>query len=245
LNSIQSIAVILILIGMLIAFLWKAAFYINLALGLIITSIITYLVHSISGNIQVVGIIFFVGFIGSLIAAALGGFLCLLEGFILSALGFWAYWCTGSSLINIFSSQLIIQSGIASVISTGISATLGNYAFSLRIFKGFSRTKEKRKAEMPPTEQDISKTNESTPQFQQKNSVSIVVPRKRFSSYDTLLKKRILGYIIAYRKVKLDTLATRYNLEKTEIEEIIFEHLADGKVRGKIDPKTETFIVES
>ena len=45
---ISGFASALIVIGMLVAFLWKAAFYIELALGLISTAIGTYIVFTLT-----------------------------------------------------------------------------------------------------------------------------------------------------------------------------------------------------
>jgi hypothetical protein len=58
------------------------------------------------------------------------------------------------------------------------------------------------------------------------------------------LKKKVLGYLIAYKKVELKTLALRFGIEKSQVEEIIFELIADGKIKGFIDPETETFEVK-
>jgi hypothetical protein len=56
--------------------------------------------------------------------------------------------------------------------------------------------------------------------------------------------KRVLGYLLAYKKVELKTLASKFDVSKPQIEEIIFELIADGKIKGFIDPETETFHVK-
>ena len=78
-QSIQSIAVILIIIGMLIAFFWKVSFYINLGLGLIITILVMYLVNVVSGDTGLVLGVFLAGLIGSIIVALIGGFYACLK----------------------------------------------------------------------------------------------------------------------------------------------------------------------
>lgn len=224
---------------MLIAFLWKAAFYVNLALGLIITFIVTYLVNVVGKDAGLTAIVFFAGFIGSIIVAAIGGFLCLLEGFTLSTLGFWAYWVSGSPS-SILSSGTIFGSAIASLFSTGIAAYLGDHALSLGIFKGRSPAKiEKRTPEAIPVE---IIPEDSLPSSEPRSGNS---SKQRITEPDTRMKKRILGYVIAYREVKLDKLASRFELARDQVEDILLDLLAEGKIKGSIDPKTDKFTLET
>lgn len=226
-QSIQSIATVMIIIGMLIAFLWKVSFYINLGLGLIITILVTYLVNAVSGDGGLALGIFFAGLIGSIIIALIGGFLCLLEGFILSTLGFWALWISGSPT-SVFSFGVLFGSAIAGAFSTGIAAFLGDRAVSLGVFKSISSKgiKETR-ARGEPIEFEI-------------------LPEKpeKTAEIDDLLKKRIHGYIVAYRKFKLKAAARRFGLTKEQVENILFEYIAEGKIKGTIDSEKGIFEVK-
>lgn len=235
-QSIQSISVILIIVGMLIAFLWKAAFYLNLALGLLITFIVTYLVHVVGKNAGFTAGIFFVGFICTLIVAAIGAFLCLLEGFVLSSLGFWAFWVAGTPS-SIFSSGVIFGSAIASLISTGIAAYLGDKALSLGIFKGRGGEEGPQPKKEPIPVVILPEGSPTGP--------SEISPGKKITESDTLIKKRILGYVIAYREVKLEALASRFGLTRDQVEDILLDLLAEGKIKGSIDPKTDRFTLET
>ena len=230
-QSIQSIAIILIFVGMLIAFLWKAAFYLNLALGVIITVLVTYLVNAVSGDAGLTATVFLLGLVGSVIVAAIGASLCLLEGFILSSLGFWAYWVLGSPA-SILSPQILAGSAVASVVSTGVAAYLGDRALSLNVFdrirKGTTFGKVKK----------TWKTNEPM-------EIEIL-PEKPFPStksdrVDNAVKKRIYGYVLAYRKFKLTEIAERFGLDKNKVEDILLEFIADGKINGLMDPETGIF----
>jgi len=129
-SALQSTAIFVIIIGMLIAFLWKAAFYLNLALGLMITFALTYVVYTIIKDTGAAATVFFILLICSIAAAAIGGLLCLLQGFFLSGLGFFALWASGSP-----SNILVVIGGsaIASAVSTGIAAFIGDKVLSLRI----------------------------------------------------------------------------------------------------------------
>jgi len=219
-QSIQSIAVILIIIGMLIAFMWKVAFYVNFALGLIITILVTYLVNAVGKDVGLTATVFIVGLIGSIIIAVIGGVLCLLEGFILSTLGFWAYWVSGSPS-SFLSSSVLLGSAFAGALSTGIAGFLGDRAVSFGIFKGkWSRAKRTQtRLEEGPIEVEIVELDEST-------------------------KKKIYGYILLYKKFELETVAKRFGLEKKQVENFLLELVADKKIKGSIDPKTETFTLE-
>lgn len=222
-QSIQSVAVILIIVGMLIAFLWKAAFYINLGLGLIITILVTYLVNAVGGDAGLTLGIFVAGLIGSIIAALIGGFLCLLEGFILSTLGFWALWVSGSPT-SILSAGTLVGSAIAGAFSTGIAAFLGDRAVSLGIFKGIlPKGRKDTRGEGKPLELEI-------------------LPE---DTVDDTMKKRIYGYVLAHRKFKLTEIAEHFGLDKKQAEDILLEFIADGKIIASIDSKTGMFTLES
>jgi len=239
LQSIQSIGALLIIIGMVIAFLWKAAFYVNFGLGLIITLIITYLVHVVGKNAGFTATIFIAGFIATIIIAAIGGFLCLLEGFILSTLGFWTF-LIGGSPSNILSSGALFESAIASLFSTGIAAYLGDRAFSLGLLKSIIPSKAKQdKSKAIPV---VILPEDSQPTSSGATTIS---PSKKLTEPDVLIKKRILGYVIAYREVKLEALASRFGVIRDQVEDILLDLLAEQKIKGSIDPKTDKFTLET
>jgi Mg2+ and Co2+ transporter CorA len=131
LQTIQNLAVILILCGMLIAFLWKAAAIINLVFGFILTIIATYIVYSVTKDLGSTALVFIIGLVVTGLMAALAAFACILEGFVLSALGFWGFLVAGSPY-SAFSSGTIIEAIIASIFSTGIAVFLGGRVFSTK-----------------------------------------------------------------------------------------------------------------
>jgi len=130
-QTIQSIGVILILGGMVIAFLWKVAVIINFIFGFILTLIATYVVHSITGNLGSTALIFIVGLGVTGVIAALGALTCILEGFVLSALGFWGSLAAGSPY-SAFSSGTTFGAVVASLFSTGIAVFIGGRIVSTR-----------------------------------------------------------------------------------------------------------------
>jgi hypothetical protein len=151
---IQSLGVILILGGMLIAFLWKAAAIINTIFGLIITFIATYFVYSLTSNLVGTGIVFFVGLVATAVIAALGALTCILEGFILSAFGFWGAFVAGSPS-SVFSSGSIIGAVVASVMSTGFAVFVGGRVLSTKSPSGrknYSSSSYNGKSRVPVSE---------------------------------------------------------------------------------------------
>lgn len=56
-------------------------------------------------------------------------------------------------------------------------------------------------------------------------------------------KTKVLGYLLAYRDVALQDIASRFNMDVAQVEEIIIELLAEGKIKGQIDPETRRFKV--
>lgn len=130
-QTIQNLGVILILGGMVIAFLWKAAAIINFVLGFILTLAVTYFVYSITGYLSSTAFIFVIGLVVTGAMAALGAITCMLEGFALSALGFWGA-LAANSQSNLISSGTIIGAAVASIFSTGIAAFIGGRVFSTK-----------------------------------------------------------------------------------------------------------------
>ena len=130
-SAIQQFALLIVILGMLIAFLAKLSFYVNLAIGFILTILVTYLVYSLTQAFAPTAIIFVVGAVGSFVIAAVGHVLCLLEAFGIIMLGIWAFSVSGSPA-EMFSSSTLIVNGGASAILTSISAFIGGsntYAF--------------------------------------------------------------------------------------------------------------------
>jgi len=241
LMSIREIGAVLVIIGVLIAFLWKAAAYINFGLGLIITLLVTYFVYVVGRDMGFAVVVFFVGFIASAIMAAIGGFMCLFESFVLSSLGFWALFIGGSPL-NILSPEAIFGSVIASIFSTGISAYLGSRAFSMGLIKRLTSTKAKQEKPQE-TSKPIPVIIE--PESPGTSSAPASVPTTKRVEPDLLTKKRILGYVIAYRQVKLEELSSRFKLSREQVEDTLLDILAEQTIRGYIDRKTDTFILEA
>lgn len=142
-QTIQSIGVLLILGGMFIAFLWKVAAIINFIVGFILTLIVTYIVYSLTRDLGLTAVIFIAGLGVTSVLAALGALTCMLEGFALSAAGFWGA-LAASSPYNAFSSGTLIGAIIASLFSTGIAVFLGGRIVSTRTLglgKKSSKTK--------------------------------------------------------------------------------------------------------
>jgi len=128
-GGIQSIALLLVLGGMLTAFLWKISAIINSIIGFLVTLVLTYFAYTITENIVGALAVFVVGLGITSVIAALGALTCILEGFGLSALGFWGYFAAGSPS-SAFSSGLIVAAVIASVISTAIAIFIGGRLIS-------------------------------------------------------------------------------------------------------------------
>jgi hypothetical protein len=129
-QAIQHIALILILLGFATAFLWKAAFYFHFLLGFVTTLLMTYLVSIVNPDLQLTAIIFFAGVFISLLVAALGGVLCMIEGYTCGFLGFWALLATRAPGTMMSSSHLL-SSLLAAGVTTGIAVILGNQVFSI------------------------------------------------------------------------------------------------------------------
>jgi len=135
LSSIQQIALLVILLGMITAFLAKLAFFINLIIGFIITFLITYGVFTLTNNIMTSLVVFAVGFVVSFVIAVIGQILTLLEAFILIMLGI-ASLIVGGSPADILSTGTLIISGISSFFLTSVSAYLGSAILTSVFDKG-------------------------------------------------------------------------------------------------------------
>lgn len=130
-GGIQSIAVLLVLGGMLTAFLWKISAIINSIIGFLVTLVLTYFAFTITEDFFAALVVFIVGLGLTSVIAALGALTCILEGFALSALGFWGFFAVGSPS-NAFSSGLIIAAVICSVISSAIAIFIGGRLISTK-----------------------------------------------------------------------------------------------------------------
>lgn len=139
LEALQGIAILIIIFGMASAFLWKVAFYIQLALGLIVTIIATYFVYSFT---QMLGLpatwallIFIVGVIASLFQAARAAIMAIVNGFFLTWLGIFLFLAAGQAfdLIYLFThfAGTLILSAIIAIVLTGIAAYAGGHLFSI------------------------------------------------------------------------------------------------------------------
>lgn len=131
-----SFGIILIILGLLQAFFWKLAFYMNIVIGLIITITITYIASTAVNaiNDMLGGLlpnptlgIFLVLLIFTLLAAFLGAILAVLEGFIWTSLGILVilFASVPSMLFHIPESLIITVGGGAVLV--GFAAYMGNY----------------------------------------------------------------------------------------------------------------------
>jgi hypothetical protein len=76
-------------------------------------------------------------------------------------------------------------------------------------------------------------------------SLSTPEHRERISSMDETVRKRVVGYLKAEerRRVRVASVAARFSLTPQQVEDIIYEAIADGKMEGYIDDKTQEFVL--
>jgi hypothetical protein len=129
-QSVQGAAILLILGGMFTAFLWKISAIINMIVGLLLTILLTYFAFSLTGNLGLTIILFLFGFGITVVIAALGAITAILEGFMISAFGFWAFFATGNLAIALTAGNIIIAI-VASIVTTIVSVFVGGYVFSI------------------------------------------------------------------------------------------------------------------
>jgi hypothetical protein len=222
---VQSLAGILIIGGMIVAFLWKAAFYINLILCLIITFALTYLTYNFSGNAVATIVVFFMGLFASWAIAAIGGLLTILEGFTISTLGFWGFF-VGSSPSSIFSFGTVIQSIIASIVSTVIAVFVGGRLLSTKAFS----TKPSRNKSQSRRSQNNAKKTESLVE-QQSLQVETLPEKPRGSAKLELAKPvRITDeqeILETKNKIKKQLVTLEKNLASGKISEATGNKLRD------------------
>jgi hypothetical protein len=149
LQSLQGISILIIIFGMVSAFLWKVAFYIQLALGLILTIIATYFVYSFTQMLRLPAtwaiLIFIIGIIASLIQAARAAIMAIVNGFFLTWLGTLLFLAMGQALdpIGLIThlSGTIIISAIIAMILVAIAAYAGGHLTSIFKFPKLTRQK--------------------------------------------------------------------------------------------------------
>lgn len=125
---------ILVVLGVVQAFFWKLAFYVNLIVGLAITAFVTYLVSTVSElankiiplSVNPTLIVFVLLLVITLIAALLGPILALLEGFVWTCLGIliMSFMNTGSFY------QSIVIGVVGGAVLVGVAAFAGSYVES-------------------------------------------------------------------------------------------------------------------
>jgi hypothetical protein len=148
-GAIQGLAIVLILIGMASAFLYKVAFYVQLIIGLVETIIVTYIAYSISQFLNLgfwpTVLIFFVGLGYSLYQAAKAALMAILNGFLLCAVGALVLLSSGSGS-GIFANFAIniVLSIIISVFLVGIAAYAGGHMSSLIKVPKFKRPTQRK-----------------------------------------------------------------------------------------------------
>jgi len=69
--------------------------------------------------------------------------------------------------------------------------------------------------------------------------------QERIGLMDEAVKKRVVGYLKAEesRRVKIASVAARFSLPPQQVEDIVYEAIAEGRVEGYIDDKTQEFVV--
>ena len=173
-SAIQQFAILIIILGMITAFLAKLAFFVNLIIGFILTIVIAYLVFTFTGDFGITAILFLVGVGGSFVIAAIGHILTLIEAFIIIGVGIWVLLVSGSPS-DAFSITTLIATAIGSAILTGISTSIGDVMLSSMIASRkvikkprFQRTQSTRSVVRNSTFPQKS-TLKSTPTSSQKN----------------------------------------------------------------------------
>lgn len=109
---------------MLVAFLWKAAFYIELALGLIGTAIGTYIVFTLTQNVMWTIFAFFLLLMASFVSASAGAIVAIGDGFFMTWIGIAIMLISQSG----FSSENILISAFLAAVLVAVAAYLGSYA---------------------------------------------------------------------------------------------------------------------
>jgi len=76
-------------------------------------------------------------------------------------------------------------------------------------------------------------------------SISSPERQERIGSMDDATKKRVIGYLKAEerKRAKITAIATRFSLSPLRVEDLIYEAIADGKLEGYIDDKTQEFVL--
>jgi rRNA maturation endonuclease Nob1 len=69
--------------------------------------------------------------------------------------------------------------------------------------------------------------------------------RESVGIVDETVKKRVVGYLTAEesRRVKIASVAARFSLPPQQVEDIVYEAIAEGRVEGYIDDETQEFVV--
>jgi rRNA maturation endonuclease Nob1 len=82
----------------------------------------------------------------------------------------------------------------------------------------------------------LTKADELLLSQERRESVGIV---------DETVKKRVVGYLKAEesRRVKIASVAARFSLPPQQVEDIVYEAIAEGRVEGYIDDETQEFVV--
>jgi hypothetical protein len=196
-ETIRTFAIVLIVIGMLAAFMRKIAWLIEFMAGLALTCIITYIIWNWSQNIALTILMFFFFLVGTIVSATVAEIIVIVEGFIATWIGVGIILITEGWGINM---NTAIVSAIISAVLIWISATLGGNI--TKIFPEIHRRKTKREPEGKSV-QEI-KTQLDKPSF----------------SFD---RQQIGGYpsfdIIEHAKRELEEIQTRMEIGEISLEE--------------------------
>jgi len=198
-ETIRTFAIVLIVIGMLAAFMRKIAWLIEFMAGLALTCIITYIIWNWSQNIILTILMFFFFLGGTIVSATVAEITVIVEGFIATWIGVGIILITEGWGINM---NTAIVSAIISAVLIWISATLGGNI--TKIFPEIHGRKAKRELNSEGKPVHEIKSQSDKPSF-------------RFD------KQQIGGYqsfdIVESAKIELEEIQTRMEIGEISLEE--------------------------
>lgn len=154
-ETIRTFAVILVIIGMLIAFMRKIAWLIEFMAGFALTCLATYIIWNWSQNIALTILMFFFFLGGTLVSATVAEITVIIEGFIAAWIGVGVILITEGWGINM---NTAIVSALISAVLIWISATLGGNI--TKLFPEITRKKTKKQHIIQRETMDTSRQSE-------------------------------------------------------------------------------------
>lgn len=178
LEMIRGFAVVLVIIGMLLAFMRKIAWVIEFVAGLALTCIATYITWNATQNIVITILLFFFFLGGTFVSATVAEITVIIEGFIAAWIGVGVILITEGWGINM---NTVILSALISAVLIWISATLGG-----NITKLFPEIIGKRSKKHGATEKEITDISQPS-----RKSVSLKEKRmEHFTNIDFIEKAK-------------------------------------------------------